>query len=101
MYVVMFVDLVDFSLSQWLREKAVVAGSVLQPHHVSELFEKLSIKAYKRTPSCDRNESVYASPDGLGWNNGNKTLKRRLNYNNWIFVEILSTYWFMSAVGLV
>ena len=61
----------DFSLSQWLREKTLTAGVVLQPYHVSELFEKLSITAYKRTPSCSRGGFLYASPDTQGWVNGN------------------------------
>lgn len=60
----------DFSLSQWLREKSLAAGSVLQPYHVSELFEKLSVIAYKRTPSCTRSGSGYATPDSQGWVNG-------------------------------
>jgi hypothetical protein len=61
--------IVDFSISQWMKEKGLTAGKAMAGYVVSELLETLGIGEYLLESPCDRSAVPY-NPATNGWKTG-------------------------------
>ena len=61
----------DFSLVQFLREKNIASGAILEDPVIAELQETLSMTAHIQSNTCDRSTSPYnAANSSTGWSDG-------------------------------